>query len=128
MAEICNKYKSFCYLCKECGRLRIINGSAKSGKVKGYCKERCKECGELKLIDRESKNKKNDRKEEKAAKQTTKEMGKVLFDNLNLAKKDAHKNFKNIKSFEEIDWSFYENIGKIVKLQSFALENVQVLC
>ena len=73
------------------------------------------------------KNRKAARKEAKIAKQTTKEMGKNIFENLSLAEKNARKNNEITKPLVKIDWSVDEEFEERVKKISIDLENVKVL-
>ena len=73
------------------------------------------------------KNRKAARKEAKIAKQTTKEMGKSIFENLSLAEKNARKNIEITRLNVKIDWSVDEKFEEKVKKISIDLENIQVL-
>ena len=73
------------------------------------------------------KNRKAVKKEAKIAKQTTKEMGKSIFDNLSLAEKNARKNNEITKPLVKTDWSVDEKFEEKVKKISIDLENIQVL-
>ena len=61
------------------------------------------------------KNRKAARKEAKIAKQTTKEMGKSIFENLSLAEKNARKNIEITRLNVKIDWSQMKSLKKKLK-------------